>query len=314
MARIANGAAADGAGAPQAGGRGGKFIAVANMKGGVGKTTTVVSLAETLAADDPLAKVLVIDLDPQASASVCIAGDALLWQLITGERTLEAFLEARLIHQTKTDIRNSICSQLSPPSHGGSPLDLSLLPCGPELRIVERELLYELTNRDLSMNAIDGKIWLLFDKEVRPLAKDYDFILFDCAPGISPVTEAAICLADLVVVPTIPDYLSVYGLDAFHGSIWASRSGRARKPKSAPHILLTRTQQITHHHSMRQQVVAATQRPGSPYRILKTSVPQSAGLTGALVEAGETTYTRKYTARIVDETLMPLAREIKGLL
>ena len=60
----------------------GKLIAVANMKGGVGKTTTVVSSAEALGADDPSASVLVVDLDPQASASVCLAGNDLLAEMI----------------------------------------------------------------------------------------------------------------------------------------------------------------------------------------------------------------------------------------
>ncbi len=294
--------------------RRGKFIAVANMKGGVGKTTTVVSLAETLAADDLDARVLVVDLDPQASASVCIAGDSLLWQLICGDKTLEAFLEARLIHQNKAAVRDIICEEVSAPMHKGRPLGLSLLPCGPELRIVERELLYELTNRDLSMNAIDGKIWHLFSHEIQSLATDYDFIIFDCAPGISPVTEAAICMADLVMVPTIPDYLSVYGLDAFHGSIWAGKSGRSRKPKSAPHILLTRTQDIRQHHSITQQLIEATQKPESPYRLIAARVPQSAGLSEALIKGGDLTYTQKYTAKIIDGTLAPLAAKIKGLL
>ena len=317
MARSANGSgvsAANGSVANGAAGRGGKFIAVANMKGGVGKTTTVVSLAETLAADDADAKVLVIDLDPQASASVCVAGDDLLWQLITSDRTLEAFLEKRLILQEKAEIGTLVYEDISSTTHRDRPLALSLLPCGPELRIIERELIYELTNRNLSMTAIDGRIWQLFSKDVASLGRDFDFILFDCAPGISPVTEAAICLADLVIVPTIPDYLSVYGLDAFHGSIWAGKSGRTRVPKSAPHILLTRTQQINHHHSIRQQVVDATRRLGSPYRILDASVPQSAGLTGALMKGGVQTFTQKYTARLIDATLVPLAREIKGLL
>jgi chromosome partitioning protein len=75
----------------------GKLIAIANMKGGVGKTTTVVSLAEALAADNPSASILVVDLDPQAGASVCLAGDDLLGKIIMDGRTVDAFLEDRLI-------------------------------------------------------------------------------------------------------------------------------------------------------------------------------------------------------------------------
>ena len=127
--------------------RKGKFIAVANMKGGVGKTTTVVSLAESLAADDLDASVLVVDLDPQASASVCIAGDDLLYELIQQGRTLEAFLEARLIKQEPRELDALIRKQISAVTHGGEQLDVALLPCGPRLRIIERELLYELTGR-----------------------------------------------------------------------------------------------------------------------------------------------------------------------
>ena len=314
MARSAGGAAINGASASPAGGRGGKFIAVANMKGGVGKTTTVVSLAETLAADDGAARVLVIDLDPQASASVCIAGDDLLYELIVQHRTVEAFLEKRLIHGEKADVRDLVRRIIAAPMHRGQPLDVSLIPCGPDLRITERELLYELTNRSLSMNAIDGRIWQLFSQDIRSLAEEFDFVIFDCAPGISPVTEAAICLADLVVVPTIPDYLSVYGLDAFHGSIWTRKYGKTRVPKSAPHILLTRTQATRQHQQITEQVVAATQAEGSVYRMIKAQVPQSAGLSEALTRGGEQTYARKYSPKIIDETLVPLARQIKGLL
>ena len=184
-------------------GRDGKFIAVANMKGGVGKTTTVVSLAEALAADDASAKILVIDLDPQASASVAVAGDEQLDEMIENERTLEAYLEKKLISRVKANLETSIHPTICATFHRGEQLSVALLPCGPRLRTVERELLYELAKANNSFFASDGQILRLFKSDILPLAETYDFILFDCAPGISPVTEIAIRLSDLVIVPTV---------------------------------------------------------------------------------------------------------------
>jgi chromosome partitioning protein len=294
--------------------RSGKFIAVANMKGGVGKTTTVVGLAEALAADDLDASVLVVDLDPQASASVCLAGDDELSKLIDQEQTFEAFLEARLIKQENANLKEMIRKQISSVSHRGQPLNVSLLPCGPHLRIVERELIYELTSRDLSMNAIDGKIWQIFNKDFTALKNMFDYIVFDCAPGISPVTEAAIRIADLVVVPTIPDYLSIYGLNAFHGSIWAQRSSGLPKPKSAPHILMSRVQNTRQHKMVAEELVAGTKNEGTNYKLVRAYLPQSAGLADALLRPGYLTYTEKYTSAFIDKILQPLVTEIKGLL
>ena len=293
--------------------RNGKFIAVANMKGGVGKTTTVVSLADSLAADDLDASVLVVDLDPQASASVCIAGDALLSDLIQQGRTLEAFLESRLIRLEKAELATLIRSQISAVTHQGHQLDVSLLPCGPHLRIVERELIYELTGRDLNMNAIDGKIWQLFNKEIAALRRRYDYIIMDCAPGISPVTESAIRMADLVIVPTIPDYLSVYGLNAFHGSIWKTKSSLP-KPKSAPHILISRLQGTRQHKIIVEQLVAGAQQADNDYELVKASIPQSAGLAEAIMKGDVLTFTQKYTAPIIANTLAPLVTGVKELL
>jgi chromosome partitioning protein len=294
----------------------GKLIAVANMKGGggVGTTTTVVSLAEALAADDLSAKVLVVDLDPQASASVCIAGDAHLFRLIQENRTLEAFLETRLIKGEDVDLHSMIRNQISAVTHQNNQLNLSLLPCGPDLRVVERELLYELTNRDLGINAIDGRIWQIFSKDFYALRKEFDYIIFDCAPGISPVTEAAIRISDLVIVPTIPDYLSVYGLNAFHGSIWARKGTSLHKPKSAPHILFSRLQGTRQHRQIVTDLVEKVRSQKTAYRLVKAVVPQSAGLADALMKDGIMTLTQKYTAAIITQTLIPLVREVKGLL
>ena len=294
--------------------RKGKFIAVANMKGGVGKTTTVVSLAEALAAEDASKKVLVVDLDPQASASMCIAGDEMLADLIDDGRTLEAFLETRLIHGGKADLDRLVRKQISAVWHANAQLDLSLLPCGPELRMTERELLYELTSRDHSLNTIDGKIWRLFKKDFTALKDLYDYVLFDCAPGISPVTEAAIRIADLVIVPTIPDHLSVYGLNAFHGSIWAQKSGSLPAPLSPPVILISRLQPIRQHGVVRASLIEGARKEGSAYRMFETAVPQAAGLADALTKEGDFTFTQKYTSPIIHQTLMPLVGEVKEML
>jgi chromosome partitioning protein len=130
----------------------GKLIAVANMKGGVGKTTTVVSLAEALAADNPSASILVVDLDPQASASVCLAGDDLLSEMITKNRTLEDFLELRLLARVPArdaPLAPKIREAVSRTTHRGNPLKISLLPCGPDLRVVERESFIVLPKRNM---------------------------------------------------------------------------------------------------------------------------------------------------------------------
>lgn len=295
--------------------RAGKFIAVANMKGGVGKTTTVVALADGLAAEDLDKSVLVIDLDPQASASVCIAGDADLRRLIDEDRTVESYLEATLIRHEKPSLAELVRRRISSVTHQGEQLDVSLLPCGPELRTVERELLYNLTAGGMSMNAIDGKIWQLFSKEVAQLRKQFDYIIFDCAPGISPVTEAAIRMADLVVVPTIPDHLSVYGLNAFHGSLWVQKPKTAlSKPRSRPHILVSRLQNTRQHNDVMRDLVSRIQEGGSDYALIEVQVPQSAALAEAMTKAGALTMAQKYTSPLIAQMIMPLVHEIKGLL
>jgi chromosome partitioning protein len=135
----------------------GKVIAVANMKGGVGKTATIVGLAETLAAGGD--EVLVIDLDPQASASMCFAGDALLAKLIEEARTIDAFVEDFILKSRQIRFDDCIRANVSEVSHLSNQLPISLLASSPALRVLERELIYKLTKEKFDLNAIVERLF-----------------------------------------------------------------------------------------------------------------------------------------------------------
>src|SRR5262245_49052209 len=108
-----------------------KIIAVANMKGGVGKTATIVSLAEALAASGY--RTLVLDLDPQANASICLAGDSLLATLIARKATIEGFLENNLLGDKTLAFSDCVRDNISNVSHLNQQLPISLLPSSPNL-------------------------------------------------------------------------------------------------------------------------------------------------------------------------------------
>jgi cellulose biosynthesis protein BcsQ len=291
----------------------GRVIAVANMKGGVGKTTVVVGLAETLAAVGASVgvSVLVVDADAQANASVCVAGDQRLADLIDAGRTLDALLDDRLLDRGRMTAADVIAADLSRVTHAGARLNISLLPTSAELRLLERELIFELTEQKLGLNAIVGKLFRLLERELDGLRKKYDFILIDCAPGISAVTEASIRLADLVVVPTIPDFLSTYGLAAFCRTLWREDSIDPQfRPRKLPHVVASRRRPIREHERILGQIEFEAGLPDPPFALFKTIIPEAAAIAAGLnPPERDIPFTRKWGQPVI-QCLGGLTKEV----
>ncbi len=188
-----------------------RLISVINMKGGVGKSTTTVSLAETLATHQRR-RVLIIDLDPQTNASIMVAGPEKWNALREAERTLDFYFESYIVQQRPKPFKQLLEHKVS--DLKGKP-DVSLCASAPEFRIVERDMIESFVKRGFQIDMIQKWICERFANGLKTVINDYDFILIDCPPGISLFAEAALIAADAILVPTIPDYVSRLGLIAF---------------------------------------------------------------------------------------------------
>jgi cellulose biosynthesis protein BcsQ len=288
----------------------GRVLSVVNMKGGVGKTTTVVSLCEVLATEG--APILVIDVDAQANASFCLAGDQLLKELIDTERTVDAFFEAALIDKKKVRSRDLIRDQVSEVTHLGRNLDISLFASSANLRLTEREIVYALTERKFSLHGIEGQTKTLLKRHLDDLRKSYSYIIFDCAPGISAFTSAAVSLADLIIVPTLPDFLSHLGLTAFIKSVLVDIGRGHTGVAMKPHVLVTRKKNTREHNKHHQLIGQEAAKPNAPFKLFDTFIPEAAAWPTAIGMIGEyPSLSQKYPPPL-GSILAALVEEIKG--
>lgn len=263
------------------------------MKGGVGKTTTVVSLAETLATD-PGTPVLVIDIDTQANASYCFAGDKILAELIRNDRTIDEFFQKRLVDNIPCDIDGFVRRHVSNVTHLDQPLDVSLLASSPHLRLTEREIIHTLTARKYSMNAIEGRTTEILKPAMERFKKEYKYILFDCAPGISAFTASAIASSDLIIIPTIPDFMSYLGLSAFADHVL--QEARTRETQREAWVLVTKKNGTTQHATYHNKIKEAAGKPDALFSLFETTVSESASFPRAMnmINENAITYLHKY--------------------
>ena len=188
------------------------FLAVANRKGGVGKSTISVMLAHAFAVWGGK-RVLVLDLDSQCNASYILQGGEGWLAAKKAHKTiadyfLDTFDEAAgqpreyLVHQVG-DVRDAA---------GKRPV-LSLLPGSLMLEDVQGELYVKEARQAKDPDIVATRVRGRLERMLRQFEMSYDIVILDCAPGLSFAALAALKTADLVLVPFRPDYVSQLAVD-----------------------------------------------------------------------------------------------------
>jgi len=183
----------------------GKIIAIANQKGGVGKTTTAINLAASLAVLEY--KTLLVDADPQANSSSGVGFDPKNIRLGLYECLVQEIHPQDVILSTSTPF-------------------LDLLPSNIDLVGAEIELL-EMPNRERIMQGV-----------LKSIQANYDFIIVDCSPSLGLITTNALTAANSVIIPVQCEYFALEGLGKLLNTIKIVQT-RLNPELSIEGILLT---------------------------------------------------------------------------
>jgi chromosome partitioning protein len=239
-----------------------KIVTIINFKGGVGKTTCSIEMGASLARFYGK-RTLLVDLDPQASATFYVMEPERWKQWKNTNGSTFNLFEQR---DQYFPIRQAIVQDVI---RGHSTVfGFDLLPSNPDLIEVDLRL-------------ADFVGYTVLQHYFEEIGDEYDYIICDCPPNFNPVTKNALWASDAFVVPTIPDFLSTYGIGLLHRSVQklfasTNRTSIFRGPVLGG-ILLTRVKSNTNlHKAYRQQV-----HFDYPGMVFKQSISDSIAIASA---------------------------------
>lgn len=257
-----------------------KVIAITNQKGGVGKTTTTINLGVGLAQQEK--RVLVIDMDPQASLTVCLGNP-----------------DPDSLPFTVSNVMKDIMVN-GEPTEGipvlQTPEGIDLMPASIDLCGIEVALVNEMSREKILKAYVDS------------VQSRYDYVLIDCMPSLGMLTLNALCAADSVLIPTQPEFLSAKGLEQLIGTI-----GRVKK-RMNPSLRIDGilfTMQDSRMVFTRQVTDAIRRQYGINTHIMETFIPRSVRAAETSAK-GKSIFLHDPHGKVA-EAYAALAREVMAL-
>jgi cellulose biosynthesis protein BcsQ len=242
-----------------------------NFKGGTGKTTVAIAIAEGLCHS--LGKrILLIDCDFQCSASIALLGRSMLNHLIATNATLDCQLQREMESDRSACLSDAIVEARHCVKEASG--RLFVLPGNPDMPRREREIIstfWENADIHAAYQRASARIAQLY----RSLLQDFDVILIDCPPGLTLFSEAAIKAADGLIVPTLPNEISFAAIDHLRKEVRRVLPGRTLEELLVGTIIskLCERPGDDHYRHQRKSIERLLDRVAPGFRILKPYLP-----------------------------------------
>ena len=282
-----------------------------NLKGGVGKTTTAVAVAEFLAQQERK-HVLVVDLDPQTNATVTLIPEEKWAEMdFAGQTVAQLFADKINHHEApKFEVEKAIVRGVSTINDGITRLDL--LPSSIRLIDLQDQIPLIALSGNFTSNPLE-----ILKTGLEPVLDRYDYIIIDCPPSLGTVTKNGLRISTGYVIPTIPDIVSTWGIYQIVDNVERFAKDIDRTIPAVG-IVATKVQANNLHARVIEDLKVSRlgrfgergSLPQPPF--LGTSIPQTVQVArGADVDADIRTFKGKYGTAY--DSLRSLTQEIKGI-